>query len=271
VGALFKDPKGCADVPKYVFGKDSAVAKKVRKSHALREAARVALTRKAGDILTRCASAVGKEIAVAIPLRGNVPADAPGEEVSQLLRFRAIHRTSDSDTDLAFSLGGLQIDDPRSANGLAVLTSDFRCGKDGHVAIIRSSVFGRLRDLYDFDYDTPPPAPAAAVVQAGFGTLGKGTDGQVFVHEIWLDGEMSPDGLDLDLSVAKTGDLAPLAIGVIDQDDVVIVGSQLGRSVNEASCGPACDFDGDGRITIKDVFKLRLACTRPQCRRLQQE
>ncbi len=58
----------------------------------------------------------------------------------------------------------------------------------------------------------------------------------------------------LDVNVLAAGDMN--GDGKVDQADINLLETNIGRSVEASSCGMACDLDGDGRITARDAHLL---------------
>ncbi len=90
-----------------------------------------------------------------------------------------------------------------------------------------------------------------------------------FVDGARGDHDLTADGKIVDPSAAGFG--APAVPGDLDGDgdvdrgDLRILLGDRRKTVDESACGPACDLDGDGRITVLDARKLVLLCTRPRC------
>jgi hypothetical protein len=54
---------------------------------------------------------------------------------------------------------------------------------------------------------------------------------------------------------------------VVDRDDLKILRGSLYRPVDQSACGPQCDVDGNGKITVHDAVTLVRLCTEPLCRK----
>jgi hypothetical protein len=53
--------------------------------------------------------------------------------------------------------------------------------------------------------------------------------------------------------------------GDVDRNDMEILLQDRNKTVDESSCGSACDLDSDGVITVLDARKLVLLCSRTRC------
>ncbi len=53
--------------------------------------------------------------------------------------------------------------------------------------------------------------------------------------------------------------------GDVDRDDINLLLIDRNKTVEESSCGVACDLNSDGRISAQDARKLFLICSRPRC------
>lgn len=130
--------------------------------------------------------------------------------------------------------------------------------------------------LFDGDPAQGAPAIASQLVHPG-NNGGNGTDvwfnwtpATTGTHHLYAkllesgnDAKIGNATSMLQVDVFRPGDVN--GDGKVDRADLNEVLQNVGKSASQSSCGPACDLNGDGSITVLDMRKLALICGPTAC------
>ncbi len=130
--------------------------------------------------------------------------------------------------------------------------------------------------LLDGDPAQGAPAIASQLVHAG-NNAGKGTSvwfnwtpATIGTHHLYAkllesgnDAKIGNATSMLQVDVFRPGDVN--GDGKVNRADLNEVLQNVGKPDSQSSCGPACDLNGDGFITVLDVRKLALICGPTAC------
>ena len=146
------------------------------------------------------------------------------------------------------------------------------------VGVFSSATHPQGANLLLFDGNPAAGAPAIAsqLVHPG-NNGGKGTHiwfdwtpTTTGTHQLYAkllesgnDAKIGNNVSSLQVDVFRTGDLN--GDGQVNRADLNEMLRNLGKSVSRSSCGPACDLNRDGFITVLDVRKLVLICGERVC------